>query len=58
MGFDTEILPSGRINLLNKLPFVINGMKTITQFKGSYTFTTEAKSIPDLLTYIRTLELL
>ena len=58
MGFQLEVLPSGRINLSNKIPFCFNGIRTITMFKGFYTLTTEYKSTQELIDNIKEIKLL
>lgn len=58
LGFNLEQLPSGRYNLNNTVPFRINGMTTIVANRGRWSKTLEQKSIPALLAYIETLELI
>lgn len=56
LGFRIDILPSGRINISNKLQFAINGIKAIICTKGEYQRTFEQKTVPALLSYINKIE--
>ena len=56
LGFRIEFLPSGRINICNKLQFAINGIKTIICTKGEYQRTFEVKSVSELFSYINKIE--
>lgn len=58
LGFTYEVLPSGRVNIINKTPFLHNGARTICQRSGFYTRTTEYKSVQSLLDNIRELLIL
>lgn len=50
LGFTTEQLPSGYLNLINKLPFRYNGTTTIICYKGGqYIRTTNYKTLDSLL---------
>lgn len=50
LGFITETLPSGYLNLINKLPFRYNGTTTIICYKGGqYIRTTNHKTLDSLL---------
>lgn len=44
LGFSTEILPSGRLNLAHPHPFAINDMRAYLQVKGMYVKTVESLS--------------
>jgi hypothetical protein len=49
LGFITEILPSGYINISNKQPFRYNGSTTIICYKGGhYIRTTNHKTLDSL----------
>ena len=50
LGFTFDILPSGYINISNKLPFRYNGCNTVVCYRGgTYMFTTNHKTIPEFL---------
>ena len=53
LGFSTEILPSGRINLYHPERFAVNGLTAYLCVKGKYTRTMEQRSIQDLCSYIK-----
>ena len=56
LGFTTETLPSGYINLINKEPFHYNGCKTICCYRGGiYVMTTNHKSLDSILSTLREL---
>ena len=56
LGFTTETLPSGYINLINKQPFHYNGCKTICCYRGGiYVMTTNHKSLDSILSTLREL---
>lgn len=60
LGFTTEILPSGYINIVNKEPFRYNGGTTVITYRGGqYIRTTTHKTLETLfrdLTELRTIE--
>ena len=58
LGFTLQSLPDGRVNIMNKNPFVLNGLTTIVCHRGTYFLTTNCKSIQDFSSYIKTLEML
>jgi hypothetical protein len=58
LGFEFEILPSGRINIKHKFPFMLNNIKTITSKNGQWKLTLDVKSIDNAVKYIDTIELL
>jgi len=50
MKFEIDILPSGYINIINVSPFRYNGCNTVVCYRGgTYMFTTNHKSLPELL---------
>jgi hypothetical protein len=50
MNFEIDILPSGYINISNKLPFRYNGCTTRICYRGAnYITTTNHKTIPEFL---------
>jgi hypothetical protein len=50
LKFEIDILPSGYINISNKLPFRYNGRTTLICYKGgTYIVTTNHKTIPEFL---------
>lgn len=49
MGFTFEVLSSGKINICNKIPFIIDGIQTIIVYRGFYVRTTYYNSIEELL---------
>lgn len=49
LNFETEVLPSGYINIINNLPFRFNGTETIYRTKGRFYRTTDFKSFDALL---------
>ena len=50
LKFEYEKLPSGYINIINTVPFSLNGCKTIICYKGGlYCISTNYKSIEDFL---------
>ena len=56
LGFTTETLPSGYINLINKEPFHYNGCRTICCYRGGiYVMTTNHKSLDSILSTLREL---
>jgi len=60
LGFTTETLPSGYINIINKEPFRYNGCTTVITYRGgSYIITTNHKTLDTFfrdLTELRTIE--
>ena len=56
LGFITEVLPSGYLNLINKQPFYYNGCFTICCYRGgSYTMTTNHKSLESIFLNLKEL---
>ena len=56
LGFITEVLPSGYLNLINKHPFYYNGCFTICCFRGGiYTMTTNHKSLDSIFSTLKEL---
>lgn len=43
LGFVWEQLPSGRWNLINQIPFRVNGLTTIVCSRGKYSLTFEGR---------------
>lgn len=60
LGFTTETLPSGYINIINKEPFRYNGCTTVITYRGgSYIITTNHKTLDTFfrdLKELRTIE--
>lgn len=60
LGFQTETLPSGFINIINKSPFKYNGGTTVITYRGgNYIRTTTHKTLETFfrdLTELRTLD--
>lgn len=60
LGFITETLPSGYINIINKQPFRYNGCTTVITYRGgNYIITTTHKTLETFfrgLTELRTLD--
>ena len=56
LGFTTETLPSGYLNVINKEPFVYNGCTTVILYRGGqYTITTTHKTIESFFNTLREL---
>lgn len=55
LGFTTEILPSGYMNIYNKDPFYYNGTVTICCWSNRYFRTTNHKTLESLLNNLREL---
>lgn len=49
MGFTFESLSSGKINICNKAPFIVDGIETIIMYRGFYVRTTNYNSVEELL---------
>lgn len=58
LGFEFEILPSGKINIYHKECFILNGTTCVCASRGKWTRTLEVKSITDACSYIKTIEFL
>lgn len=60
LGFTTETLPSGYLNIINKVPFRYNGGTTVVTYRGgNYIRTTTHKTLETFfrdLTELRTLD--
>jgi hypothetical protein len=60
LGFTTETLPSGYLNIINKVPFCYNGGTTVITYRGgTYIRTTTHKTLETFfrdLTELRTLD--
>ena len=56
LGFSSEILPSGYLNIINTQPFCYNNTKTICCYGGRYVRTTTHKSIESVLSNLFQLE--